>query len=481
MLSYTLLASLLVGNALAADPVDLPLTRRSLAKRGEVAKYAQAASMLRLRYGYGSASSAGAKTLGRRADAGSIPLTSLGLDTSYIATVSIGTPPQDFEVVLDTGSSDLWVASTDCTVCDRSTPKFNPSSSSSYKPTTLEIPIQYGTGAVQGLNSTDVVSVAGFSVPSQAFLAVDKTTDQLNQLFRGVISGIAGLALPGLAATGTNPFWVQLFLSKQLPSPEMSFFMTRHKDEADLSNLDEKRDGGVFTLGGTNSSYYTGDIEFVDVTGNANTFWFLNLKSINVQGKAIQLADRDMVDVAVDTGTTLIGGPTAAVRAIWSTVPGVVPISNLPGHYAFPCNTEVKVSMSFGGKSWDIDPTDMNLGSISETNNDLCLGAIFDLTAGTDVTEGGGNPRWLVGDTLLKNVYTVFRADPLSIGFAELSDFALSLNQQTGSSGSGSSSGSGNGNGSGSGNGDKGAALGGPGVSWVLASASALAVMVLSL
>ena len=45
---------------------------------------------------------------------------SLGLDieandVGYIATVQVGTPPQDFKFLMDTGSADMWVGSEDCT------------------------------------------------------------------------------------------------------------------------------------------------------------------------------------------------------------------------------------------------------------------------------------------------------------------------------------------------------------------------------
>ena len=62
------------------------------------------------------------------------------------------------------------------------------------------------------------------------------------------------------------------------------------------------------------------------------------------------------------------------------------------------CSTTVNVSVSFGGTSWPISPDDMNLGTVGDN---LCLGGIFDLGLGSDISSGGGNPSWVVGDTFL--------------------------------------------------------------------------------
>jgi len=76
--------------------------------------------------------------------------------------------------------------------------------------------------------------------------------------------------------------------------------------------------------------------------------------------------------------------------------------------------------MAFGGKAWSIKAEDMNLGPVS-SGSTTCVGAIINVGAPT----GGGAPDWVVGGTFLKNVYSVFRYKPPTIGFAELSDAAM--------------------------------------------------------
>lgn len=128
----------------------------------------------------------------------------------------------------------------------------------------------------------------------------------------------------------------------------------------------------------------------------------------------------------------MIGGPTNAIQQIYSQIPGATAgTGNFDGFYIFPCNTQVNVEMTFGGRSWPISPADFIAGQVSATQ---CMGAFF------EINNGGGAPAWIVGDAFLvritlisflskaepsfllqKNVYSVFRFNPPSVGFAQLS------------------------------------------------------------
>jgi len=90
-------------------------------------------------------------------------------DTSYTGIISIGTPSQNLEVILDTGSSDLWVTGTSCFRCSSSAVPFDPSKSSTFNELGNPITIQYGSGNVAGTTATDNVSMGNFAVSGQTF------------------------------------------------------------------------------------------------------------------------------------------------------------------------------------------------------------------------------------------------------------------------------------------------------------------------
>ncbi|GJE90021.1 A1 family peptidase [Phanerochaete sordida] len=427
MLPAALLSLLALVTLAVADPLHVPLTRKSTLRRRDrtvdPAQFAKARDRLQVKYGYKPHPS-DMLSRKRAGQTVGIPTINSNEDSSYIGPISIGTPAQTFDVVLDTGSSDFWLASSNCRSCG-GVPTFNPSSSSSIaQPQTAtggqEVTIRYGSGEVQGTLAQDIVSMGGFTVNPQTFLVVDDLTQGL---LDGQTSGILGLAFQALASTRATPFWEALLNNGQFAQPEMSFFLTRFLGVDDATASEP---GGFLTLGGTNSSLFTGNIEFLDLAAtdsiNDATFWLLELSSVTVNGQSVSISTGTAALSAIDTGTTLIGGPTDGVQAVYQAIPNSQALSGqMEGFFAFPCSTSVSVSLSFGGQSWPISTDDMNLGTVGQG---LCLGGIFDLGLGSNIGSGGGNPSWVVGDTFLKNVYSVFRADPPSVGFAQLSTAA---------------------------------------------------------
>ncbi|KAH9971726.1 aspartic peptidase A1 [Lactifluus volemus] len=335
------------------------------------------------------------------------------IDSSYFGSIAIGTPPVAFDVILDTGSADLWLAASTCTQGCNNIQTYASSSSSTFSSSNQPFSITYGSGKASGTLATDVVQMAGFQVQKQVFGVCN---DISSGLLSAPVSGLMGLGWQQLASSGATPFWQTLYQGNVFDEPVMAFHLTRFQN---ASSPQPNEPGGVFTLGTTNSSLYTGQIDFQSVPSDAVSYWTLPITSLTVNSGSITLPSGSSSYAAIDTGTTLIGGPAAQVSALYAQIPNSSPATgNYQGYYTYPCSTTVNVALSFGGKSWSISPADFKL---TELSNGQCLGAIFEYTSNNN------SPAWIVGDTFLKNVYSVFRANPASVGFAALASNAQSL------------------------------------------------------
>ena len=98
-----------------------------------------------------------------------LPCPDCGCVRSYYGSIAIGTPPVAYNVILDTGSADLWVADSSCSQNCQGIQTFDTTTSSTYTNLTEEFSIKYGSGSASGTLATDVVQMAGFQVKEQAF------------------------------------------------------------------------------------------------------------------------------------------------------------------------------------------------------------------------------------------------------------------------------------------------------------------------
>ncbi|KAG6820410.1 hypothetical protein H0H93_000917 [Arthromyces matolae] len=300
----------------------------------------------------------------------------------FFGSLAIGTPPTSYDVILDTGSSEPFQ-------------------------------ISYGSGKASGYLGSDIVQMAGFSVTNQTFGVCDTVS---SGLLTSPVSGLLGLAFQTIASSGAIPFWQALVEGDAWDSPLMAFHLTRFLN---VSTAEVLEYGGSLSMGFANQSLYTGDIEYHDLAAT-ESYWILALTSLATNGESISIPSGTDSYAAIDTGTTLVGGPSKYLSQFYAQIPGATAgTGNFQGYYTYPCDTTVNPTMSFGGKDWPISEADFRLTQLSQ---DTCLGAFFELTTGSSA------PSWIVGDTFLKNVYSVFRYNPASVGFAELSDLALAYN-----------------------------------------------------
>ncbi|EMD33591.1 hypothetical protein CERSUDRAFT_117693 [Gelatoporia subvermispora B] len=315
-------------------------------------------------------------------------------DLEWAGTISIGTPAQSFLIDFDTGSSDLWVPSSTCTssTCS-SKKKYTASKSSTSAKKSGTFSIQYGDGStVSGPINTDTVSVAGITATGQYFSPV---TTLSSSFASEPADGLLGMAYPGISNLKQSPFFNTAFSQKK--AANNVFAMKLAKTASELY------------IGGTNSALYTGSIEYHPLS-TSNRFWQIGNAKALVGSKVINSGFQTIID----SGTTIMYGPPAAVKAFYAAIPGSAVYSGSTGYYTFPCNSPPTVSFNWGGKNWVVSTANFNLGRTSSTSSQ-CVGAL----AGQDL--GLGNNVWLLGDSFMKNQYNVFSFAQNAVGFATLS------------------------------------------------------------
>mmetsp|Transcript_2919 Transcript_2919/g.8309 ORF Transcript_2919/g.8309 Transcript_2919/m.8309 type:complete len:548 (+) Transcript_2919:89-1732(+) len=177
------------------------------------------------------------------------------------------------QVVMDSGSTNLWVAEATC----RSAPclkhnRYNCRRSTSYSgsiPPAPELSIEFGTGEISGAQGVDDVRIGPVTVKTQDFGMIQ---EEVGEVFsKNPIEGIVGLGLPAMAAQGTTPIMENIIKQKLLKRNLIAFYFSRDNPSAN----------GMF-WGGIDPNFYTGPMETFQVT--KPYYWSTGLESFKIGG-----------------------------------------------------------------------------------------------------------------------------------------------------------------------------------------------------
>ncbi|XP_030078160.1 pepsin A [Microcaecilia unicolor] len=377
---------LLVSVALSECLVKVPL-RRGKSLRQRLEEHGLLEEFLKTHpYNLPSSSS-----LDFNAEESIVPLVN-HLDIDYFGMIQIGTPPQDFTVIFDTGSTELWVPSTYChnSACLKHR-RFDPNQSSTFQPTNQKIAVHYGTGAMTAVLGRDVVQVGSVTVTNQVF-GLSETEDQF--LYHVPYDGILGLAYPKHSSNQPTPVFDNMWNEGLLSQDLFSFY---------LSPDDE--DGSVVIFGGIDSSYYTGSLSWVPVSVERK--WQITIDSISINGQVVACSGG--CQAIVDTGTTLIDGPPADINNIESYIGGT-PDSD--GEFFIDCNSTSslpEIVFQLNGIQFPLSASSY----VSQYTN-YCKSGFH----GRSLHNTSGY-TWVLGGVFLREYFAVFDRGNNQVGFAQ--------------------------------------------------------------
>jgi len=325
-------------------------------------------------------------------------------DVGYIATVQMGTPAQDFKLLMDTGSADMWVGSESCTTqgttqgCGNHT-FLGTNSSSSFAEIGQQFQVTYGTGEVQGVTCNDNVNIAGLALNNHTFgVANVESTDFSADTVP--FDGLMGLAQSGLSEEGVSTPPESLAAGGLIEQAIASF---------KISRLADQLNDGEVTFGGLDTSKFDQASLVTVANVNAQGFWEAAMDAVTADGQDLGLQNRSAI---LDTGTTLIVAPQTDADAVHAAIPGAQ--SDGQGGYTIPCTSNTSIALAFGGSQFAIDPVDMLFTPVDPAN------LTGDCVSGISAGEIDGATTWLVGDVFLKNVYLSVNQNTNQISLAKL-------------------------------------------------------------
>jgi len=325
-------------------------------------------------------------------------------DAQYYGPITIGSPPQPFQVVFDTGSSNLWIPSKKCPLLDIACQlhhKYDSAKSSTYVANGTSIAIQYGSGSMTGFMSQDEVTFGGITVKNQLF--AEATGEPGISFVVAKFDGILGMAFTSIAATGAVPVFQNMIAQNLVPKQLFSVW---------LSATPSGTNGGELILGGINDDLHTGTFNYVPLI--SESYWAFALKDIKLGGASLNLCSNSSAgcNAICDTGTSLLAGPKDQVDALNLKL-GAIPFN---GEGIFPsCDVIPKlpnVTFVINGVDYVLTPEQYILNITSEGKSECLSGFV-----GLDIPTPPG-PLWILGDVFIRNFYTVFDMGNKQLGFA---------------------------------------------------------------
>lgn len=203
------------------------------------------------------------------------------------------------------------------------------------------------------------------------------------------------MAWPSISVDGVVPPFQNLINKGLVDSGVFAFYL---QDTGDSS--------GELVLGGYDEKHFTGELTWINLSLKyGETYWKIDLDDATYDGSSITTSK----SAIIDTGTSLLAGPKAEVKALAAKV-GATAIAN-GAEYTLSCDKLASlpnIEFKIAGKTYTLTPQQYTINVQGQ-----CLFAF----TGLDVP-GPVGPLWILGDVFIRAYYTVFDVTNQRIGLA---------------------------------------------------------------
>ncbi|XP_018611521.1 gastricsin-like [Scleropages formosus] len=319
-------------------------------------------------------------------------------DTTYYGSIAIGTPPQTFQVLFDTGSANLWVDSDYCNTqaCNAHT-KFNHTSSSTYSSTSQTFYLPYGSGSLYGIFGYDTVNVGGTVIKKQM---LGLSTNEPGQNFLvAQFDGILGLSYPSLSVGQATPVMDNMMKQGLLEYNAFAFYLSRNGQQ-----------GSEVAFGGVDNTKYQGQIYWTPVT--SQTYWQIEIKGFSINNQETDWCSQGCQAI-VDTGTSFLTCPQQYMGYLMQAIGAQ---ADQFGGYSVDCNANNLPTFAFNINGMNLSlPSSSYIMVQNQGGYQFCMVAI----SSTYLPSQNGQPLWILGDVFLREYYSVYDRTNNQVGFAK--------------------------------------------------------------
>lgn len=232
--------------------------------------------------------------------------------TAYYGDIHVGTPGQKFTVVFDTGSGNLVVPAKECVdqacimhgVFDKAASTTAREVNCDGSPVGPEgqdsLTITFGTGEISGPCVSDVICAGG--VCSRGYF-IDSYTETDEPFTGFLFDGILGLALPSMAETPDFSFMTRMLKDKKLAEPIFSVFLSSSDEEV-----------SEVSFGVVKTEHRASELFWAPVSREETGYWEVSIEDITIGSARTGICAG--CHAAVDTGTSVLAGPSDVIGAL---------------------------------------------------------------------------------------------------------------------------------------------------------------------